>query len=316
MSEKITVGISMCLLGENVRYDGGHKLDRFLRDTLGQYVEWVPVCPEVECGLSIPREAMHLEGDPDNPRLVTLRTKIDHTARMREWAAKRLEELAGKGLIGFVFKSDSPSSGMKAVKVYNENGLNPRKNGVGIFAREFMKRFPHLPVEEEGRLHDPGLRENFIERLFVFKRWQDFLAKPSRGGLVDFHTDHKLLIMAHGAKTLTELGRLVASAKGAPPAQLYASYLTVLMRGLEQLSTVKKNTNVLQHIAGYFKKTLSADERAELKEVVDEYHSGYVPLVVPVVLLRHYVRKYNEPYLKRQYYLHPHPVELMLRNHV
>lgn len=316
MSERIPVGISRCLLGDNVRYDGGHKLDRFLRDTLGQYVEWVPVCPEVECGLSIPREAMHLEGDPENPRLVTIRTKTDHTARMKEWAAKRLEELAGKGLIGFVFKSDSPSSGMKAVKVYNENGQNPRKTGVGIFAREFMKRFPHLPVEEEGRLHDPGLRENFIERLFVFKRWQDFLAKPSRGGLIDFHTDHKLLVMAHSPKTLTELGRLVAAAKGTPPAQLYQSYLTVLMQGLEQLATVKKNTNVLQHIAGYFKKTLSADERAELKEVIDHYHDGYVPLVVPIVLLQHYVRKYDEPYLKRQYYLNPHPVELMLRNHV
>ncbi|HRZ87032.1 MAG TPA: DUF523 and DUF1722 domain-containing protein [bacterium] len=316
MDGKIRVGISTCLLGENVRYDGGHKLDRFLRDTLGQYVEWVPVCPEVECGLPIPREAMHLEGDPDNPRLVTLRTKVDHTGRMKEWAAKRLKGLAGEGLVGFVFKSDSPSSGWKAVKVYNENGLNPRKAGVGIFAREFTRAFPLLPVEEEGRLHDPGLRENFIERLFVFKRWQDLMKKPTRGGLVDFHTDHKLLLMAHGPKLLTELGRIVAAAKGTPPGTLYEAYLARLMSGLEQLATVKKNTNALEHIAGYFKKTLSADERAEIKEVIGEYHRGYVPLVVPVTLLKHYVRKYDEPYLRRQYYLNPHPAELMLRNHV
>ena len=174
--EKIKLGISTCLLGENVRYDGGHKLDRFLTDTLGQYVEYVPVCPEVECGLPIPRESMHLEGDPETPRLLTTRTKQDMTDRMVQWARNRVSELEKEGLYGFIFKSDSPSSGMERIKVYNEKGM-PVKKGVGIFARTFMDHFPLLPVEEEGRLHDPNLRENFIERIFTLKRWREALTK-------------------------------------------------------------------------------------------------------------------------------------------
>src|SRR4030043_1638385 len=186
--EKIRLGISTCLLGENVRYDGGHKFDPFLMDTLGQYVEYVPVCPEVECGLPIPREAMHLEGNPDSPRLVTIRTKQDMTDRIVKWARKRGGGLEKEDLCGFIFKSDSPSSGMKRIKGYNDKGM-PVKKGVGIFAGIFMGHFPLLPVEDEGRLHDPDLRENFIERIFTLKRWRDALAKKeSRGVVVDFHT--------------------------------------------------------------------------------------------------------------------------------
>src|SRR4030066_343179 len=189
--EKIKLGISSCLLGENVRYDGGHKLDRFLTDTLGQYVEYVPVCPEVECGLPIPREAMHLEGELDSPRLVTIRTKQDMTDRMVRWAMKRVAELEKEDLCGFIFKSDSPSSGMERVKVYTDQGM-PNKKGVGLFARAFMQHFPLLPVAEEGRLHDPKLRENFIEAIFTLKRWRESLSpKPRRRGLVKFHPNHK-----------------------------------------------------------------------------------------------------------------------------
>ena len=191
--EKIKLGISACLLGKNVRYDGGHKLDRFLTDTLGQFVEYVPVCPEVECGLPIPREAMHLEGDPESPRLVTSRTKQDMTERMVQWAKKRVVNLEEEDLLGFIFKSDSPSSGMERIKVYNEKEM-PVKKGVGMFARIFMQHFPLLPFEDEGRLHDPKLRENFIERTFTLKRWRELLGKKeSRGNIVDFHTRHKLL---------------------------------------------------------------------------------------------------------------------------
>lgn len=314
--EKVRLGISKCLLGEPVRYDGGHKLDRFLRDTLGQYVEYVPVCPEVECGFGIPRETMHLEGDPEAPRLITTRTKRDVTEQMLRWAHQRVMELAQEDLCGFIFKSNSPSSGMERVKIYDRSGM-PRKIGRGIFAGIFMSRFPWLPVEDEGRLHDPGLRENFIERIFVLKRWREMLTEGRKlTRLVEFHTRHKLLIMAHSPKQHTALGRLVAAAKGIPETELYDHYQVLLMAALKLQATVKKQVNVLQHVMGYFKRNLSADEKQELLEVIDHYHRSHVPLIVPITLINHYVRKYDQPYLKTQYYLRPHPLELQLRNHV
>ncbi len=310
------LGISTCLLGENVRYDGGHKLDRFLRNTLGQFVDWVPVCPEVECGLPVPREAMRLVGDIDRPRLVTIKTRVDLTDKMLDWAAKKLLELAEQGLSGFIFKTKSPSSGMRDIKVYNDKNV-PVKKGVGLFAREFMLRFPLMPVEDEGRLHDPGLRENFIERIFVYKRWQD-LEKTglTAKGLVDFHTEHKLLLMAHSPKHLRLMGPIVARADDPDRTGLFREYMEILLPALKLKATVKKNVNVLHHIMGYFKKVLDAVEKQELLDVIERYHRGYIPLIVPVTLFNHYVKKYDEPYLKRQYYLHPHPFELMLRNHV
>jgi uncharacterized protein YbgA (DUF1722 family)/uncharacterized protein YbbK (DUF523 family) len=314
--EKIKLGISTCLLGENVRYDGGHKLDRFLTDTLGQYVEYVPVCPEVECGLPIPREAMHLEGDPDSPRLVTIRTKQDMTDRMVQWARKRIIDLEKEDLCGFIFKSDSPSSGMERIKVYNEKGM-PVKKGVGLFAKIFMEHFPLLPAEDEGRLHDPGLRENFVERIFTLKRWREVLEKKeSRGNVVDFHTRHKLLILSHSPKYYQAMGKLVAKAKKIPIKELYQQYQTNLMEALQLKTTPKKNANVLQHMMGYFKEQLSSGEKQELLEVIDNYRQEYIPLVVPVTLIQHYVRKYDQPYLREQVYLNPHPLELQLRNHV
>jgi len=314
--ERIKLGVSTCLLGENVRYDGGHKLDRFLTDTLGQYVEYVPVCPEVECGLPIPREAMHLEGDPDFPRLVTTRTKQDLTERMIQWTRKRVAGLEKEGLCGFIFKSDSPSSGMERVRIFNEKGM-PVKKGVGIFARIFMNHFPLLPVEDEGRLHDPGLRENFIERIFTLKRWREVLArKESRGNVVDFHTKHKLLILSHSPKHYQAMGKLVAQAKDLPLKRLYQEYQALLMQSLELKTSPKKNANVLQHMIGYFREQLSADEKQELLEVIDHYRQEYVPLIVPITLIQHYVRKSDQPYLKQQVYLNPHPLELQLRNHV
>jgi len=314
--KKITLGISSCLLGNPVRYDGGHKLDHFLADTLGQYVDWVPVCPEVECGLPVPREAMHLVGDAVSPRLMTIRTGVDHTSRMRQWATKKVMALAAEDLCGFVFKSRSPSSGMRGVKIYSPEGV-PISTGAGIFAKAFQDCFPLLPVEDEGRLHDPGLRENFIERVFVYKRWKEFRASDRTiGGLVSFHTSHKLLVMAHSPKHYSALGKLVADPKQVKRDELFERYFRTLMEGLQFLATVRKNTNVLQHMAGYFKKQLSADEKQELQDVITNYHRELVPLIVPMTLLQHYVRKYNAEYLKQQSYLNPHPLELMLRNHV
>ncbi len=314
--ERIKLGISTCLLGERIRYDGGHKLDRFLRDTLGQYVDYVPVCPEVECGLPVPRESMHLEGNPASPRLVTSRTHQDMTERMIQWAKKRVIELEKEDLCGFIFKSDSPSSGMERVRVYNEKGM-PVKKGIGIFAKIFMEHFPLLPVEDEGRLHDPKLRENFIERIFTLKRWREVLAeKPKLGNLVKFHTQHKFLILSHSPKHEQSMGRLVAKAKEMALKQAFEKYQGLLMEALKLKTTPKKHANVLMHMMGYFKEQLSSDEKQELLEIIDHYRKEYVPLIVPITLIQHYVRKYNSLYLKEQIYLHPHPLELQLRNHV
>jgi uncharacterized protein YbgA (DUF1722 family)/uncharacterized protein YbbK (DUF523 family) len=303
-------------MGEKVRYDGGHKLDRYLMDTLGRYFDYVPVCPEFECGLGVPRESMRLVGDPESPRLVTTKTNVDMTERMTRWSRKRVRELEAENLCGFIFKSKSPSSGMMRVKIYSESGM-PSKTGVGVFAREFMARFPLLPVEEEGRLQDPGLRENFIERVFALKRWRDNLAGGrKRGALVKFHSENKLLIMAHSQKHLREMGRLVAGAKKLPLAELFESYQSLLMEALKLRASTAKNTNVLHHTMGYFKRDITPDEKQELLEVISSYRKGIVPLIVPITLLGHYVRKYKPPYLLNQHYLGPHPVELALRNHV
>jgi len=316
MTQKIRLGISQCLLGDKVRYDGGHKLDRFLTDILGEWVEYVPVCPEVECGLPVPRESMRLEGDPESPRLVTTRTKIDKTDQMTQWAQKRVAELEKENLLGFIFKSGSPSSGMERVKVYDRNGM-PSKKGSGMFARAFMEHFPLLPVEEEGRLNDPALRENFIERIFTLARWREILsARKNRGGLVEFHTRHKLMILSHGTSYYRDMGRMVAQSKEIPIKELFARYEESLLKALKLMATTKKNTNVLMHMMGYFKRNLSADEKDELLQIIDFYRNGLVPLVVPLTLVNHYVRKYDQPYLRQQYYLNPHPAELQLRTKV
>ena len=316
MTKKIRLGISTCLLGEKVRYDGGHKLDRFLTDTLGRYVEYVPVCPEVECGLPVPREAMHLEGNPASPRLVTIKSGEDRTGQMTRWARRRVVELEKENLSGFVFKSKSPSSGMERVKIYDAKGM-PSKQGVGMFARIFMEHFPLLPVEEDGRLHDPVIRENFIERVFVLARWRETVEmSPGRGAVVDFHTRHKLLILAHHDQRYRDLGRLVARAKEMPLKKLLTAYRVQLLEILKYKTTPKKNANVLMHIMGYFKRLISSEEKQELLEVIDLYRNGVAPLLVPITLVNHYVRKYRDPYLLKQYYLNPHPLELQLRNHV
>ena len=316
MRTSIKIGVSRCLLGEKVRFDGGHKHNRYITQTLGQFFEFVPVCPESECGLGIPREAMRLVGSVDAPRLVTNKTGVDHTDKMLSWAEGRLETLKKENLCGFIFKKDSPSSGLYRVKVYNDKG-QPAKTGRGLFAAAFTARFPRIPVEEEGRLHDPVLRENFIEQVFALKRWREALEKKkSMGTLVDFHTREKLLLMAHSPKLYREMGKLVAGGKKLKIADLYDRYEGQLIEALGFKATVSKHTNVLTHIMGYFKKQLSGDEKQEVLELIRNYRSGLLPLIVPVTLLNHFVRKYNQPYLSVQTYLNPHPLDLQLRNHV
>lgn len=315
MEDQIKLGVSTCLLGRNVRYNGGHSRDPFITDTLSQYVEFFPVCPEVECGFSIPREAMRLVGDSQSPRLVTVNTKQDHTERMLSWCAKKVQELEALDLCGFIFKKGSPSSGMERVKVYSAEGM-PSNRGIGMFARAFMEHFPLLPVEEDGRLHDPKLRENFIEALFVLKRWRETLSpKPTRRGFVEFHTKHKLLLMSHSPNLMRLMGKLVARLKDYGPHDFRLQYEKLLMEALKLKTTRRKHTDVLMHCMGFLKTLLSSDEKQELLEIVEQYRQGHLPLVVPVTLLNHYVRKYDPPYLREQYYLKPHPIELQLRNH-
>ena len=313
--KRIKLGISSCLLGEKVRYDGGHKLDHYIKETLGNYVDWVPVCPEVQYGLPVPREAMRLIGTAGSPRLVTIHTGADHTDGMLSWAKQRLDRLEKEDICGFIFKSRSPSSGLRDVKIYNPSGISDH-TGVGIFAGAFMERFPLMPVEDEARLQNPVLRENFIERVFVFNRWRDFKVKGGKiKDLVSFHADHKLLVLSHSARHYRVLGSMVANTKKYPSAKLHFDYFVSLMEGLRLISTPKKNTNVLFHILGYFKAVISPDEKQEMLEVIENYHRGLVPLIVPITLLNHYVRKHDVQYLAKQYYLNLHPVELMLRNH-
>lgn len=315
MAGTITLGVSACLLGRPVRYDGGHKLDHFLADVLGRFVTYVPVCPEVEAGFGVPREAMRLVGDPAAPRLVTRSDGADMTARMASWLPGRLQELASADLCGFIFKSGSPSSGMERVKVYDGHG-GSRKNGVGLFARSFMERFPLMPVEDEGRLNDIDLRENFIVRLFAYRRWKDLCAADRRPAAVTaFHARHKYLLMAHHPVLAKEMGALAASVRGQAGDEFARRYEVLFMTALRYQATVKKNVNVLQHMAGYFKRVLDADEKQELAEVIDQYRRELIPLIVPVTLIRHYVRRHGEEYLAGQYYLDPHPLELKLRNH-
>lgn len=312
----IRLGISRCLLGEEVRYDGGHKRDRFLTDVLGRYVEWVPVCPEVEAGFGIPRESMRLVGDPKKPRLVTIKTGRDMTKPLATFTEAKLEGIETANLSGYIFKKDSPSCGIERVRVFNQHGM-PSRNGVGLFAQAFKERFPLVPIEDEGRLCDPVIRDNFIERVFCYHRWRA-LARGSvtRQAVVLFHTDHKYLLLAHSADLYRSLGRLVAQAHRYRPKDLAERYGKLFMEALAVKATTRKQVNVLQHLVGHLKDRLKPKERAELHGVIHDYHQGLVPLIVPVTLIKHYVGMYDISYVQNQLYLNPHPKELMLRNYV
>ena len=312
----LRLGISRCLLGDEVRFDGGHKRDSFLTDVFGRYVEWVPVCPEVEAGLGTPREAMRLVGDLQNHRLVTIKSGTDHTRALETLTTNRIAQLMELDLSGYVFKKGSPSCGIERVRIYNEHGM-PNRNGVGLFARAFIAQFPLIPVEEEGRLCEPTLRENFIERVFCYRRWQDLVQNGvTRQALVQFHTIHKYLLLAHSPQQYEVLGRLVGQAHQHRPEDLIHRYGELFMKALAVKSTVRKHVNVLQHILGYFKERLGAKEKAELLVVIGDYHQGLTPLIVPLTLIKHYVQTYEIDYIRDQVYLNPHPKELMLRNHV
>ncbi len=312
--DKIKLGVSTCLLGRKVRYDGGHKHDPFITGVLGRFFDFVPVCPEVEAGFPIPREAFRLVGDIDNPRLMTQKTGVDHTDHMVDWSHSKCDALQKENLRGYIFKSKSPNSGLYRVKVYNDKGM-PIQKGTGIFARVFTERFPLMPVEEEGRLNDLILREHFIEKVFVYHHWLEFKAADSPGGLVRFHTTHKLLLMSHSVDHYRQCGKLAAAIKTRPFKDIVSDYEQALMDGLSKKATTRKHINVMMHVMGFFKKIISGDQKTELLELFDQYRNGFIPLIVPITLLNHYVRHFNLDYLQNQLYLNPHPMELKLRNH-
>ncbi len=323
--EPIRIGISSCLLGHEVRFDGGHKRDSFLTDTLGRYVEWIPVCPEVEVGMGTPRETVHLVRDlsrASHPgagapvRMIAPKSGADWTDRMVAYAQARVAKLATLDLSGYVLKSNSPSCGMDRVKVH-ASGAMPERTGTGLYAAVLHARMPTLPVEEEGRLCDPRLRENFVERVFAYRRLRTLFApRWSVGQLVRFHTAHKLSLLAHGPAAYASLGRLVARARQMPRGELQAEYERTFMGVLSRVSTPARHANVLQHIAGYFRDQLDPESGAELLALIEDHRNGLVPLVVPITLIRHHVRRLGIEYLQGQVYLAPHPKELALRNHV
>ena len=312
----IYVGISSCLLGQKVRFDAGHKQDRYITDVLGEYFKFVPVCPEVEAGMTTPRESVNLVGSPENPRMVGVKSGDDWTARMIRYSNKRTKLLEKDNLSGYILKKDSPSCGMERVRVYRDKGI-PSRTGRGLFASALISRFPLLPIEEEGRLQDARLRENFIVRVFAYKRLQDlFLTPYKRGDIVSFHARHKYLLLAHSVTHYRRLGQLVADIKQYKPSDFKDKYSRLFMEALAVKTTPRKNVNVLQHILGYLKNDLDASEKKYILGVIDDYHKELVPLIVPITLIRHYIEKFNIEYIRDQIYLNPHPKELMLRNHV
>jgi uncharacterized protein YbgA (DUF1722 family)/uncharacterized protein YbbK (DUF523 family) len=312
---RLRLGVSSCLLGRKVRYDGQHKRSAFLVDVLGAFVEWVPVCPELEVGMGVPREPIRLVGTAAAPRLVAERSGIDHTEAMLRFAERRVRELETLGLDGWVTKKDSPSCGLERVRVHAARGGPPRRDGVGMFARALTARLPLLPVEEEGRLNDPMLRESFVERVFGYARWKAAVRHGMRrGDLVALHTAHKLALMAHSPAAYRALGAIVGGLSKGSPARAVEAYGRGFMEALRVPATRGRHANVLQHMLGYFREALSAEDRIELADAVTDYARGHVPLVVPLTLFRHHVRTCGIAWLAAQTYLDPDPKELMLRN--
>ncbi len=303
----IRIGISACLLGQKVRYDGGCKQDHFLSDTLGQYVEWAPVCPEVELGLPVPRPTLRLQRQNDRVRLVMPEEGKDLTAAMKAFAKRRVAVLAGEDVDGFVLKSKSPSCGPSRVKNHLDRGL---------FAEALLTRLPNLPIEDEGRLHEPKLRENWITRVFAYRRIKTLWQKRWKiGDLLAFHAAEKFLLLAHSPKEYRELGRLVAQSKAIPRRELRETYERQFLGALTKIATPAKNTNVLQHLVGLLKKDLDQTSCRELLDRIEAYRQGMIPLVVPLTLLGHYARVFDIPNLREQVYLNPHPKELALKSH-
>ncbi|MFJ2540437.1 MULTISPECIES: DUF523 and DUF1722 domain-containing protein [unclassified Pseudomonas] len=311
---KPKIAISACLLGAEVRYNGGHKESRLCSRTLSEYFEFVPLCPEVAIGLGIPREPIRLVGDPEHPEAIgTVNPAINVTQPLAEYGQKMAAEL--NDICGYIFMQQSPSCGLERVKVYHANGAPVNGGGRGIYAQAFCARHPDLPVEEAGRLNDPVLRENFITRVLAYRDWQQLLAQGlSRRALTEFHSRYKYQLMAHNPLQYKALGQLLGNMAQSDPAQLGPRYFSELMAALKKCATRGTHSNVLLHISGYLKQAISAEDKQEMQHVIGQYRLGIVPLVVPLTLLKHHFRLHPDPYIAQQVYLQPHPENLSLRN--
>ena len=312
----IQVGISSCLLGEEVRYNGGHSHDSFITSMLSPYFSWIPICPEMDIGMGTPRENIRLVRREDEIHLIGPKSGTDYTDKMQSYAKERVQELAQSPLHGYILKKDSPSCGMERVRIYDTNDV-PQRKGRGVYALQLMEQFPLLPVEEEGRLRDAHLRENFIERVFAYYRVQQFTSdSPTPGDLVEFHTRHKLTLLAHHQEKYRQLGQLVAKSGDQNFTQVLKEYITLFMKTLQVQASLKNHTNVLHHAMGHFKDYIDSPDRQELADCISDYRSGLVPLVVPITLIKHHLRKYPVDWLKKQVYFYPYPPELKLRNSI
>ncbi len=314
--QRIPVGVSSCLLGEEVRYDGSHKRNPFVTDSLSRYFRYVPVCPEVAIGMTTPREPIRLEWTGEEVRVRGVRNRqTDVTDAMADYGARMGRQLSW--LSGYILKSKSPSCGMERVKVYKEDGHPAGFNSPGAYAKALLEQNPLLPVEEEGRLNDPALREGFVCRVFCYHRWRQLCAGGlTRQALIDFHADHKLLLMAHDEQRMRELGRMVANLAGDDLAEIAERYIESFMAGLAQPATRGRHANVLYHLFGYLKRELAPADKQEVLEVIEQYRTGMVPLIVPITLLRHHFRHWPDPYVERQLYLYWSPPDLALLNRV
>ena len=313
LPERIVIGVSACLLGKEVRFDGGHKRSRFITDSLAGHFEFSAFCPEVAIGMGTPRQPIRLTGDTSNPEAVGVKTpELNVSQPLRAYGKKVSGDI--HDLCGFIFKKDSPSCGMQRVKVYNEKGM-PERSGTGLFAREIMNAHPLLPVEDEGRLNDADLRENFVTRVYVFARWKALIDNGiSKSGLIRFHTRHKYLLMSHSNEMYRELGQMLSDLNRASLDEIADSYISRLMQTLSVPATRKRHTNVLQHLLGYLKNSLDSAHRMDLDRTIDAYRSGEFPLVVPIRMLQHHFSMHPHPYISEQVYLDPHPQNLKLRN--
>jgi uncharacterized protein YbgA (DUF1722 family)/uncharacterized protein YbbK (DUF523 family) len=312
--DKILVGISSCLLGNLVRYDGAHKYNSYIERTLGLYFEFKAFCPEVDAGLGTPRPAVQLREIGQHIRVVGVKDHtLDVTEPLKQVGERQRHWL--EGLCGYILKKDSPSCGMERVKVYIND--IPARAGVGIFADFLQQQFPTLPIEEEGRLGDPALRENFIQRVFVRHRWQQLCQSPlTAHGLMRFHSRHKLIAMSHDQNRARELGRLIADVRTDNINDIAQRYITELMACLKIVATRGNHVNVLQHIQGYLKRSIDTDDKQELTDTIEIYRQGTVPLIVPLTLLRHHFRKQPDVFIDESFYMTPHPAELSLLNQI
>ena len=312
----IKIGVSSCIIGEEVRWNGGHARQRWLTDVFWDFVDYVPVCPEVEVGMGVPRPTVRLERHGSGIRMIDPKNEVDWTAAMNRLSRSRASEMESHDLCGFVLKKNSPTCGLERVKVVHEGGGGASKDGQGLFASALVHRFPHLPIEEEGRLNDPQIRENFVERVFAFRRVKDvFKPRWTVGDVVEFHTREKLLLRAHDEVRYRELGVLVANSKAIPRGAFKDDYMDRYMAALRRRATVAKHGNVLQHMVGFLRWVDDEAGREEMQGAIEDFRAGLVPLIVPTTLIRHLAKRHDQQILLESSYLSPHPKELMLRNH-